>query len=128
MKKTYEVPGMMEWHPVFKTGRVRMTVAFTGGHLCGGASTPASCETSDPVVQAVIENSGAFRSGRIRVAMGQQPSPTRRKSTEVFEYSTEEEIYDFLEKKKGVPLERLCNKDSCYTEAKRLDIILKKRS
>lgn len=68
MKKRYEVSGMMEWHPVFNIGRTRMRVPFTGGHLCGGGITPATYETSDPVVQAVIEDSAAFRSKRIRLA------------------------------------------------------------
>ena len=67
IKKRYEVRGMMEWHPVFRAGRTRLQVSFTGGHLCGGACTPAAYETSDSVVQAVIEASAAFRSGRINV-------------------------------------------------------------
>lgn len=70
MKKRYEVRGMMEWHTVFAAGRSRIRVSFIGGHLCGGGSTPAVYETSDPVVQKVIERSGAFRSGRIRLAKG----------------------------------------------------------
>lgn len=68
MIKRYEVSGMMEWHPVFNIGRTRMRVSFTGGHLCGGGTTPAAYETADPVVQMVIENSAAFRSKRIRLA------------------------------------------------------------
>lgn len=63
--KRYEVRGMMEWHPEFRVGRSRLTVPFTGGHLCGGACTPASFETADPVVQIVIEQSAYFRSGMI---------------------------------------------------------------
>lgn len=74
MIKRYEVSGMMEWHPVFNIGRTRMRVSFTGGHLCGGGTTPAAYETADPVVQAVIENSAAFRSKRIRLACS-RPAP-----------------------------------------------------
>lgn len=59
----------MEWHPVFKAGRSRLQVSFTGGHLCGGACTPASFETEDPVVQAIIEGSKAFNTGRITIGM-----------------------------------------------------------
>lgn len=66
-KKRYDVRGMMEWHPVFSAGRSRLQVSFTGGHLCGGASTPASFETEDPVVQAIIEGSKAFKTGRITI-------------------------------------------------------------
>lgn len=73
MKKRYEVRGMMEWHPVFNVGRTRIAVSFTGGHLCGGGTTPAVFETDNPVVQAVIENSDAFRSNRIRLAWVEPP-------------------------------------------------------
>ena len=69
MKKRYDVRGMMEWHPEFRVGRTRLQVSFTGGHLCGGACTPASFETSDAVVQKVIEDSAAYRSGLISIGM-----------------------------------------------------------
>lgn len=68
MKKIYEVRGMMEWHPMFVAGRARIQVSFTGGHLGEGCVTPARYETSDAVVQRVIENSASFRKGRIRLA------------------------------------------------------------
>ncbi|MBO5445672.1 MAG: hypothetical protein J5995_10085 [Muribaculaceae bacterium] len=79
MKKRYEVSGMMEWHPVFCIGRTRMRVSFTGGHLCGGGTTPASYETDDPVVQAVIEGSAEFRRKRIRLAWS-RPEPDNREN------------------------------------------------
>lgn len=68
MRKTYEVRGMMEWHPMFKAGRTRIRVSFQGGHMCAGGATAATYATSDPVVQAVIERSEAFRKGKIRLA------------------------------------------------------------
>lgn len=68
MRKRYEVDGMMEWHTVFRVGRTSLSVSFTGGHLCGGGTTPAAFETSDPVVQTVIENSESFRNRKIRLA------------------------------------------------------------
>ena len=145
MRKKYEVRGMMEWHPEFKVGKTRIKVSFTGGHLCGGASTPAVFETSDPVVQTVIEKSAAFRSGKIRlgaIVESKDPEiPNRNNGSKdadippdpspvkefVLEYDDIEEVYDFLQHQKGVPLERLCSPDSCQTEAKRLGIILKKK-
>lgn len=68
MIKKYEVKGMMEWHPVFAAGRARIRVPFTGGHLGDGCSSPAIFETSDAVLQSVIERSVPFRNGRIRLA------------------------------------------------------------
>lgn len=127
IRKRYEVRGMMEWHPVFKVGRSRLRVSFTGGHLCGGASTPAFYETSDPVVQVVIESSAEFRSKRIRLAMESRiPEPCQESA--IFEYTKEEDIYDYLEHKKGIPVEQLCDMDSCFLEAKRLGVTLVKKS
>lgn len=80
-KKRYEVRGMMEWHPVFVAGKARVQVSFTGGYLGDGCSTPARFETADEVVQRVIENSDAFRKGRIRLAAAWgTPAPVRRKA------------------------------------------------
>lgn len=127
IRKRYEVRGMMEWHPVFKVGRSRLRVSFTGGHLCGGASTPAFYETSDPVVQVVIESSAEFRSKRIRLAMESRiPEPCQKSA--IFEYTKEEDIYDYLEHKKGIPVEQLCDMDSCFLEAKRLGVTLVKKT
>ncbi|MDE7419441.1 MAG: hypothetical protein K2N35_04460 [Muribaculaceae bacterium] len=141
-RKKYEVSGMMEWHPEFKVGRTRLQVSFTGGHLCNGGNTPASYETSDPVVQAVIERSAAFRSGKIRVgkevdisdsevdafdsAESKEESQVAEKGF-VFEYSDINEVYSFLEDMKGVPAARLCTPESYAVEAKKLGIILKKK-
>lgn len=131
--KRYEVRGMMEWHPVFRAGRTCVQVSFTGGHLCGGASSPASCETSDPVVQKVIESSPAFRSGRIRLSMQSQvmgsrlpdPLPMPETSLTPIEFKDLDEACDFLQHTKGIPLERLVTLDQCLAEAKRLGLDLK---
>lgn len=53
---------------MFVAGRARVRVSFTGGHLGEGCVSPARFETSDPVVQRLIEKSAAFCSGRIRLA------------------------------------------------------------
>lgn len=143
-RKKYEVAGMMEWHPVFKVGRSRIQISFTGGHLCGGASNAAFFETSDPALQNIIENSSAFKNGCIRLgqeykAAGAPIQPSPKESVRanphvdtntkrfVFEYDNIEDVYEFLQHKKGVPLERLSDKDSCYIEAERLGITLKKK-
>lgn len=140
-KKKYEVRGMMEWHPAFRVGRSYIQVSFTGGHLCSGGCTPASFETSDPVVQKVIEGSSAFKSGRISVGMEKEiPDPTDASEPAghsdaiapnpagyVFEYENIKDVYAFLEDTKGVPLDRLNDEASCIREAERLGIKLKKK-
>lgn len=135
LRKKYEVRGMMEWHPAFKVGRSHIQVSFTGGHLCSGGCTPASFETADPVVQKVIEASSAFKCGRISVGMEQKiagptgssgivaPNP----SVYVFEYENIKDVYAFLEDTKGVSLDLLNDEESCFREAERLGIKLKKK-
>lgn len=69
MKKTvtYGVYGLMEWHALLNVGKCCIHVDFTGGALSGYGVTPAEFTTSDPVIQHVIESSGYFKSGKIKV-------------------------------------------------------------
>lgn len=160
MRKKYEVAGMMEWHPIFMAGKTRIQVSFKGGNLCGGASTAASYETSDPVVQAVIEHSDAFRSGRIKLGRSWRDccsmtprssndkktdkktsqSPQVEKSSPIvqdkpvvpektfrLEYHDIGEVTDLLHYKKGVPVERLFDEESCRKEAAILGIEIVKK-
>ncbi len=120
---------MMEWHPVFRVGRTRLQVSFTGGHLCGGACTPAYYDTSDPVIQKIIESSAPYRAGRIRrrsIGTMESQSPPPPSQKEVVEYSDIEDLCDYLHKVKGIPLEQLCGeKEACFREANRLGLTLK---
>lgn len=139
IRKTYEVKGMMEWHPVFTIGRTRIQVPFTGGHMSDGAVTAASFTTADRVVQTVIERSEAFKTGRIRLGhqyevcqadarVPHSSTPVAdASSTEmaVLEYGSVGEAADFLQFMKGVPLEKLKDKKSCVKEARKLGIDLK---
>ena len=146
-KKRYEVRGMMEWHPVFRAGLTRVQVSFTGGHLCGGASTAASFETSDPVVQLLIERSEAFRSGRITLrscsSSGLLPASTapegpravsvapRREGDipspheTVMEFEDLDKASDFLQRYKGIRIDDIVTRDQCVAEARRFGIDLK---
>ncbi len=130
-RKTYEVKGMMEWHPVFTVGRTRIQIPFTGGHLGEGSVTAATFETTDPAVQTVIERSEAFRSGRIRLRHtvgAQEFGPDSHKAISVMkpqglidmEFDSIGMASDFLQYDKGVPVERLMDEASCRAEARRL--------
>ena len=133
----------MEWHPVFRAGRTRLQVSFTGGHLCGGACTAAAYETSDPVVQAVIETSEAFRSGRITLAAGCigaaaviMAAPNGRMNSlrdgkggsqepaTVMEFGDLDSASDFLQGRKGIPVDRVLSREQCEAEARDLGIRL----
>ena len=154
-RKRYEVRGMMEWHPVFRAGRTRLRVSFTGGHLCGGAATPACFETADEVVQKVIESSAAFRSGSIVCrAVGDVPrrqgapeapkaeppkevaaeapeakAPTAHRSggmpLTVMEFDSHQKAADFLQDRKGLTVDRVLTVGQCKAEALLLGIDLR---
>lgn len=145
MKKRYEVKGMMEWHPVFAAGRARIRVPFTGGHLGDGCSAPAIFETSDAVIQRVIECSIPFRNGRIRLAASFPQAATKAlanagtipdgrhgpvcqsapaipteasQPSEIMEFDNFNDAADYLQFKMGVHSTILFDANDCIREAK----------
>lgn len=64
-KKIYGVKGMMEWIASIPCGKATVTVPFTGGSLSGYGIVPAQYITENPMMQAVIENSDYYKSGKI---------------------------------------------------------------
>lgn len=67
MKATYGVSGMMEWIALIPAGQNIVRVRFSGGSLSGYGVTPATFTTANPVVMRLIEESGYFRRGKIRL-------------------------------------------------------------
>ena len=74
IRKTYGVSGLMDWTTQIKTGKVSVSVHFTGGALTAYGVTPAKYSTSNPFFQRVIENSEQFKSGRIML-LGEMEVP-----------------------------------------------------
>lgn len=74
IRKTYGVSGLMDWTTQIKTGKVSVSVHFTGGALTAYGVTPAKYSTSNPFFQSVIENSEQFKSGRIML-LGEMEVP-----------------------------------------------------
>lgn len=74
IRKTYGVSGLMDWTTQIKTGKVSVSVHFTGGALTAYGVTPAKYSTSNPFFQSVIENSEQFKSGRITL-LGEMEVP-----------------------------------------------------
>ena len=66
-RKTYGVPGKIETVLVLRAGASRAVIAFKGGSIVDFARKPACYATSDPLHQAIIENSEQFRRGEIRL-------------------------------------------------------------
>ena len=65
MKKIYGVNGMMEWNAELIVGRAKVRVPFTDGTLGGGTSSPGTFATENVAVMNLIEDSEAFKSGKI---------------------------------------------------------------
>lgn len=55
----------MEWVALIECGKATVKVHFSGGSLTGYGVTPAEFTTQNPMTQAIIENSKAFKSGKI---------------------------------------------------------------
>lgn len=64
-KVTYGTPTMMEYVAVIKLGKTTLRVPFSGGTITAYGVNPATYSTSNPIYQRAIENSEAYRSGRI---------------------------------------------------------------
>lgn len=64
-KKTYGSPNLMEWQCNIKCGGATIGIHFAGGNQTAYGVNPAKYTTEDPALQAIIENSGYFREGRI---------------------------------------------------------------
>ena len=58
---------MLEWQAVLPAGDARVKVYFKGGSFSGYGITPAKFATRDKVIHSVIESSGYFKSGRIKL-------------------------------------------------------------
>lgn len=64
--KVYGIHGLTEITVTIPAGKAWMMVHFTGGALTGYGVTPATFTTANPNVQALIERSPQFCSGRIK--------------------------------------------------------------
>ena len=67
LRKTYGVPGKIETVMVLKAGNNDVVVNFKGGSIVDFARKPASYSTTNPIYQAIIENSAQFKRGEIKL-------------------------------------------------------------
>ncbi len=58
---------MMEWACQIVSGKLKVTVPFTGGTETALGITPATYSTDNPVMQHIIENSTYFKGGKIKL-------------------------------------------------------------
>lgn len=67
IEKIYGVTGLMEWDALISCGKARLRVKFEGGSSSGFGEAPALYRTTNPAAQHIIEESGYFKEGRIRL-------------------------------------------------------------
>lgn len=77
--KTYGVADKLEWQTDIKVGRATFTLHFEGGSMTALGNLPAEYTTSNPVFQAVVENSEQFRRGLITLLRqcGREEAPAK---------------------------------------------------
>ena len=66
-RKTYGAPGKIETVMVLKSGKNDVVINFKGGSIVDFARHPASYSTTNPIHQAIIENSAEFKRGEIKL-------------------------------------------------------------
>ena len=67
LRKTYGVPGKIETVMVLKSGKNDVVINFKGGSIVDFARHPASYATTNPIHQAIIENSAEFKRAEIKL-------------------------------------------------------------
>lgn len=90
-RKTYGVPGKIETVMVLKSGKNDVVINFKGGSIVDFARHPASYSTTNPIHQAIIENSAEFKRGEIKLLSiievgGDTPAVPKKSGENVKEY------------------------------------------
>lgn len=113
--------GLMEWHAILTAGKAKVHVDFTGGALTGYGVTPAEYSTEDPFIQAVIENSSYYKTGRIITLRTINLEPEKVKEEKVEEEDVEvltvavgslDDARDYLVENHGMSASSLRSKKS----------------
>ncbi len=130
-KKVYGVKGMMEWHALIPVGKNMLNVKFTGGTLTGYGVTPAKFITANAVVQKMIENSDAFKRGKIKllrvyeeekkeikeVFLQDEKKVVNEVQFETIEVTSLDDAKELLRNRFGVPWNKLKSKSSIIETA-----------
>ena len=104
LRKTYGVPGKIETVMVLKSGKSDVVINFKGGSIVDFARHPASYATTNPVHQAIIENSAQFKRGEIKllscIEIGETAAAPKKSG--VKEYPEVTKTQDAIEVLKGL--------------------------
>lgn len=85
-RNIYGVYGMVEWSTLIPTGGSNLRIDFTNGSISTRGIDPATFTTDIAAVQAAIENSPKFKSGKIKkiksFVIGEVPEETAKEEKE----------------------------------------------
>ena len=65
--KTYCARGLLDWQMALNAGGAIIRIHFSGGHMGSMGVVPAKYSTDNPAIQALIERSQQFLSGKIYI-------------------------------------------------------------
>ncbi len=137
VRKVYAVFGMLAWKCVIVSGKVQFPISFEDGMYNIDGETPATFETSNPVLQYAIEHSEYFKSKKIvlyktyelgdngkhaenKVSQEATKEPVKAESQELSEVNVPDinEAKQYLHENFGIPLVQMRSKDSILNFAK----------
>ena len=97
MTKVYGVKGLMEWVATIPVGKATIRVPFSGGSMSAFGVIP---ETSDVVMQHIIERSNYFASGKITLlrtfVTEEEIKAEEAKKTSTIKVASIEDARDYL--------------------------------
>lgn len=65
MQKTYAARGLLDWQMAINVGGAIIRICFSGGSMGGNGVIPARYSTDNPALQAIIESTPQYKSGKI---------------------------------------------------------------
>lgn len=91
---------------VLKSGKNVVVINFKGGSIVDFARHPASYATTNPIHQAIIENSAEFKRGEIKllscIEIGETAAAPKKSGAGVKEYPDVTKTQDAIEVLKGL--------------------------
>lgn len=126
--KTYGVDGLLEWDMQLKVGTKRIKkISFTGGTANEFGVQPAKFTTKNPILQHCIEQSGAYRTGKIKLVnvysdeANEEVKPEYSQAeteTEVKVFPNAEEARNYMNETYGVAVRNMKSKAELFAAGK----------
>ncbi|MCH5227309.1 MAG: hypothetical protein J1F16_05775 [Muribaculaceae bacterium] len=79
IKKTYAARGLLDWQMALNVAGAIIRICFTGGSMGSNGVIPAKYTTDNPAMQAIIEKTRSFTSGKIYIYSSETLSVEKEK-------------------------------------------------